>query len=710
MITKVINLNLHQPIYERLTAKQGDIASRYLLFHLLDGDKPFDLSNRTVRVYAIKPDKTEIFNDLTINDASKGYCTLELTSQCLASAGVVKMELYISESGKVLTSIPFELDVIACINTANGVASTNEFSALEVALGSLQDYYNLRSEIVQARKGHETVGERLDNFDSQKADYEKVKNKYYDVEQDLITDNNLSNITFKRKHSRNLYKNVKYHMCGMDFTRDFLNAENGNMYPQQNYLTSDYGTLLTETVSDFKYKLRNDTNSGETSKRLIGCINLFSTYEIKVEDIVTNSDLGVRCGIDIRNSIDMDKYDIFVAFTRNKTLEIRSEMFIKDVPQGVNVLYTENFTDDKANILFTITDEFIEAYKKKDGNITFLCKIYLTRRLNAIKTLADTKVNLFTRLDKNESVSYSYVENYYDCGVSQGDIKPIKYKDGSTLIKNGRVYFTMSSRFQESAYQTVISQNLSGCDYKLEGIILYTTDGLTINRDFASSIKYDNDSGKFLIWNASFTDRHCLSFGEAYCDIMHGINIVSMTPMSGGLVNDTDFKAKDQDEDPDFIYNYDTKKWYIIICRMTYDSTDNKNQYRYFLFESDNPFSNYVFKDKTLTGENTGGSIVKVGNKLYLVCGSNYHTTSQYNVYNLNDLSSYIALKKDYADGGYRGWGTIFSIPCGNFTKYGWITFDRDSVTDYKWSYGNIYYYESDLLNEGCEYNIKYSY
>ena len=174
MITKVINVNLHQPIYERLTAKQGDIASRYLLFHLLDGDKPFDLSNRTVRVYAIKPDKTEIFNDLTINDASKGYCTLELTSQCLASAGVVKMELYISESGKVLTSIPFELEVIACINTANGVTSTNEFSALEAALGSLQDYDNLRREIIQARKGYTTVGKRLDNFDSR---LDKIKQR-----------------------------------------------------------------------------------------------------------------------------------------------------------------------------------------------------------------------------------------------------------------------------------------------------------------------------------------------------------------------------------------------------------------------------------------------------------------------------------------------------------------------------------------------------
>ena len=147
MITKVIDVNLHQPIYEKLTAKRGDIASRYLLFHLLDGDKPFDLTGKSVRVYAIKPDKTEIFNDLIINDKTKGYCTLELTSQCLASAGIVKMELYISESNKVLTSIPFKLEVIDCINTDHSIVSTNEFTALTNGLASLLEYDNYKEEV-----------------------------------------------------------------------------------------------------------------------------------------------------------------------------------------------------------------------------------------------------------------------------------------------------------------------------------------------------------------------------------------------------------------------------------------------------------------------------------------------------------------------------------------------------------------------------------
>ena len=165
MITKVVNVDLHQPIYEKLTAKQGDIASRFILFHLLDGDTPFDLTGKSVRVYARKPDKTEIFNDLIINNETKGYCTLELTSQCLASAGVVKMELYISESGKILTSIPFDLEVISCINNANFIVSTNEFSALNEALASVQGFDNLKKEIVEARKTHGTVGNRLNNVD-----------------------------------------------------------------------------------------------------------------------------------------------------------------------------------------------------------------------------------------------------------------------------------------------------------------------------------------------------------------------------------------------------------------------------------------------------------------------------------------------------------------------------------------------------------------
>ena len=209
MITKVINVNLHQPIYERLTAKQGDIASRYLLFHLLDGDKPFDLTGKSVRVYARKPDKTDIFNDLIINDETKGYCTLELTSQCLAEAGIVKMELVVTELDKKLTSIPFDLEVLPSINSENAIISTNEFTALINALASLSEYDNYKNEIKQKATKEElkTINARIDEI---------VKN-----DDGTVNDLELQDIRIKANGdvSESAGKAVREQFIDMDYTK-----------------------------------------------------------------------------------------------------------------------------------------------------------------------------------------------------------------------------------------------------------------------------------------------------------------------------------------------------------------------------------------------------------------------------------------------------------------------------------------------------------
>lgn len=134
MNTKTIKLDINKKLYQRITAKQRDTKSRYLFFHLLDGAIPFNLTNRSVRVYAIKPDGTEIFNDLQIVDAAKGICKLELTTQILAVSGIVLIELMIMEGESKLTSIPFELEVIKSLNSTSAIESSNEYKALDEAL------------------------------------------------------------------------------------------------------------------------------------------------------------------------------------------------------------------------------------------------------------------------------------------------------------------------------------------------------------------------------------------------------------------------------------------------------------------------------------------------------------------------------------------------------------------------------------------------
>ena len=419
MITKVINVNLHQPIYERLTAKQGDIASRYLLFHLLDGDKPFDLTGKSVRVYAIKPDKTEIFNDLTINDASKGYCTLELTSQCLASAGVVKMELYISQSGKVLTSIPFELEVIACINTVNSVTSTNEFSALEVALSSLQDYDNLRSEIVQARKGYGTVGRRLDDFDSQLE--EKVN---YNTNESVSS---TRVCRFINDGSSNGYSNPQ------GFCTDGTNYYCA--YREYN------GTGTTNTVKIIKYNSVFDevlTVTGSYGHANSLCIADSFLYVCDITDKIFKLNLST---LTLSETIQIP-YGVSAISYYDGYFYLLSDNYVRK---------TQDFTNF-TNIFYTLPDNAgVSQGMEVNGDY-----IYMLR----------TSPNIILQYDLSGNLVYIFkLPLYADNVFKIGEVEDLTVIDND-IYYNAAIVDEYNTREINSVYHTNLKNNISGISYQ----------------------------------------------------------------------------------------------------------------------------------------------------------------------------------------------------------------------------------------------------
>lgn len=190
----IINLDINKKIYDKLIAKQGDVKSRYLLFNLNINGAAIDLTNKNVRVYAIKPDGNEVFNDLTISNAKQGSCILELTTQILAICGIVKMELVITEGLKKLTSFEFELEVIKSLNRETSIVSTNEFTALIEGLASLNEYDNYKNEIKAARGSFLSLLLRLNDSDTKKA--EKT---YVDTQLNLKSNNIDSNRTTTAK-------------------------------------------------------------------------------------------------------------------------------------------------------------------------------------------------------------------------------------------------------------------------------------------------------------------------------------------------------------------------------------------------------------------------------------------------------------------------------------------------------------------------------
>ena len=138
MLTTRVDLDISKPLYNKITAKQGDIASRFLEFHLHANGVPFSLENTNVRFHMLKPDGTEIFNDVP-KGSDVGVCTLELTSQCLIEPGIGKAELVIYMNGKKLSTIPFKIEIVESVNSEAAQLSSNEFSALDEALAKIDD-------------------------------------------------------------------------------------------------------------------------------------------------------------------------------------------------------------------------------------------------------------------------------------------------------------------------------------------------------------------------------------------------------------------------------------------------------------------------------------------------------------------------------------------------------------------------------------------
>ena len=326
-------------------------------------------------------------------------------------------------------------------------------------------------------------------------------------------------------------------------------------------------------------------------------------------------------------------------------------------------------------------------------------------------------VLLYVGLPAGGRAVVSRAESFLDGGISHADIKPVRYEDGTPIVESGRLFLTLSSRLQAGAYQFVVSWNPSTCELKPEGAIFFDYGDGFWYADMAISLLYHRERREWLFWATAFSHGHILCHGTSAGDPRFGITVLDATLMAaqrtgvaaddalsvqaGGrgagiaeLDDDTLWLAKTGDEDPDFTYDRARGKWYMTICRSV-----KGEGYRYFLFESDEPFSGYRHVCHTETGENTGGLMVCIRGRRALVCGSDFKARAEYRVYPLGDFSHYERLTCDFDDGGFRGWGSLMPVPCGNRTKYVWMTFDRHNGSDFNWSYGNLYAYEAEEMD-----------
>lgn len=473
----------------------------------------------------------------------------------------------------------------------------------------------------------------------------------------------LRETVFRRKFSVNFHRDLTLKMGEMSFFKDWVNDTRGDPYP----LISG---AAEEIVSSGKYTVRRGSVT-----RMLDEFFPWATYNITVDSLADAS-----VGLIVSSS----EGELSAVLTAD-TLTIRADGETHTFPAPYR-------PGDTFSITFRTGG--ISAYFVRKGASLLIADLScgIMHRLRKESVFSAAKV-LLSVCAGEEPCMISRAEWHIDAGISQADPKPVRYEDGTPIVENGRVFLTVSARTEEDMYQVVISWDYSSCDFRLEGALFFDCgDGYWCG-DVASSVIFDRTAGVWRIWMAAFSHGHILGRGISHADPRFGINVIDVRLMepSGADSRLCDFVGFEGDEDPDLILI--NGRWHLAVCRAEPDTG-----YHYYHFVSDDPFESFIFLDRTLTGEKTGGLFVPAEGEILFCCGSDFRKRAVYDIYPLCDFSDRSPILCDYDDGGFRGWGTVMELPCGSRKRYVWITFDRHNGSSYNWSYGNIHVFASETF------------
>ncbi len=480
---------------------------------------------------------------------------------------------------------------------------------------------------------------------------------------------NFENVVFKRLFSVNLRKKLRIRLAEMSLENDFTITDRGNLYP-----VISQSQNVTEKIENGVYCV----NGGQT-RRLICEHFPFAEYSFNILD------LSGKAGFSFYNTENEEMIDVFIESISGKYRALYTS--------GKQTFLTETEIPAEAQtVSFGTRGSAVDIYYGINGHFNYAGSIDIPALADACGYPFTFKALFFCEA---ECFRTDKIEAYLDNGSALADMKPIRYTDGSTMLVDGRIFFTMSSRLGSGGYQSVISWLPGTCEFKLEGVIFFDINSKRkISGDIASCVLYDKEKDEYLLWMCAFSSGHILGYGKTDSDILHSVSIIDITLMERkDGSSETEFYALEGDEDPDFYFDTEKGKWYLSICRTR--NFGDRRTYSYVKFESDNPFSGYIYYGATEKTGETGGMTALIDNKRYFMCGAEMSAVSKYRIYDADTLTMLAEAEYDYPDGGFRGWGTMFPINSGNRQRIIQFTFDRVLGSDFNWSYGNLYVFEA---------------
>lgn len=296
--------------------------------------------------------------------------------------------------------------------------------------------------------------------------------------------------------------------------------------------------------------------------------------------------------------------------------------------------------------------------------------------------------NLYVHLYRGR-IGVRDIRSEFSTGLGQADIRAITFKDGSPILEQGRLWYTMSIRGRALPHhiQGVFSMSPSLFDVKLEGIIVFDRNDGLLRNEISSHIFYDEEEK---IWRGLTTGFSAFAFPEkekkqilaieSKQDPRFGFSVMKARPM--GIIGDI--------EDSHILFDDSAQKWRLLTC-------ENLDGYKAVLMESETWDANYRRIAGPVQHNSTGTSIHQIGKEWYCFSGS---SEREIFIYSYPDLKEVGILKMDLPpwneSSRTRVWPNVFSLPEGYSTRYIALMMDRfnyPNIQGPNWTYGALYLY-----------------
>lgn len=454
------------------------------------------------------------------------------------------------------------------------------------------------------------------------------------------------------------------------------------MYPISHYATNHAEVDIQQG------QLQIGSNTETRTAIWFGGFNPFATYTL---DLATCEGEG-SIGFEFSDAQKTTRFLITVDYRDQQLIDVHQTIF-----QHGETLSRESIATPSSGqatvqgklILQMLGSGFTLYSQQKDELPLPIAQSDFSERLDLRKKeyLYAFQSSLYVHLNRG-SVQVNQVTATLGSGMGLADIRAMTYEDGTPLLDQGRLWYTMTIRGRALPHHTqgVFSMDPSVFDLRFEGVIVFDRQDGILRNEVASHIFYDRNDE---VWRGITTgfsafanpDEHKqLLAVESTKDPRFGFSIMQATPF--GVVGDI--------EDPHILYDKEAKKWRILTC-------ENNDGYKAILLESDAWNRDYQQIAGPVFHNSTGTSIQWISGKQYCFSGSDERKIF---IYSYPDLREVGTLNMDLPpwdeESGTRVWPNVVELPAGYPFRYVALMMDRFNYPGLKgpnWTYGAVYLY-----------------